>query len=246
MKRRITILSLAILFSALASTAQERAILKGVVIDNETDRPIPHVNVIVRGEKIGTSTDSTGSFRLELPTGVRYVLVFSHVAYRKEARPISFEDSGELRVRIYLDPEPIQLQEFVVIGRQRVVISKMEIEHALFQLSGDEFERLGEEDMEKAMQYLLPAQVKPLPSRMKSNGDDFTLYVNGEWKESIFLEEIDPFSVRRVLVWEALGTERNIDPRGIDVGYGRDIDAFPMGLPLRRGKYVILIETKQE
>jgi len=182
MKRRSAIPSLVILFPAPASIAQERAILHGTVIDRETDRPIPHVNVIVRGEKIGTSTDTTGSFQLELPTGARYVLVFSHVAYRKEARPISLEDSGELRVRIYLAPEPIELQEFVMVGRQRVVIGKMEIDHALFQLSGDEFERLGEGDMEKAMQYLLPAQVKPLQSRMKSNAEDFTLYVNGEWK----------------------------------------------------------------
>jgi hypothetical protein len=237
MRRRIEILSLAILFSALASTAQERAILKGVVIDSETDRPIPHVDVLVRGEKVGTSTDSAGSFRLALTTDVHYVVVFSHIAYRKVTREVFSEQAKDIELHISLQPEPVQLQEVTVLGRKPVTLTKAAIQRAAYRLDGAEFERLGEPDMEKAMEYLLPTVVKRLVDRMSlvqrgnrvvDSPDDFTLYVNGEWKESLFLDDIDPFSVRRVLVWDV-----------------RPFDSAPLGLPLRRGaRYVVLIQTR--
>lgn len=216
---------------------QERFILKGEVTDSETRKPVPYVNVLVRGEKIGTSTDSAGFFQLALPTGVHYVVVFSHVAYRKLARDVFSEEAKGIELRVSLQPEPIQLQEVTVLGRKPVTLSKAAIERAAWRVDGAEFERLGEPDMEKTMEYLLPTIVRPLVVRMSlvQRGDrlvdspsDFTLYVNGEWKESLFLDDIDPFSVRRVLVWDVV-----------------PVDMAPLGLPLRRGaRYVVLVQTK--
>jgi len=216
---------------------QERFILKGEAIDGETRKPVPYVNVLIRGEKIGTSTDSTGSFRLVLPTGIHYVVVFSHVAYRKVTRDVFSEEAKDIRLNVSLQPEPVQLQEVTVLGRKPVTLNKAAIERAAYRLDGAEFERLGEPDMEKAMEYLLPTVVRPLETRMSlaRRGDrlvdspsDFTLYVNGEWKESLLLDDVDPFSVRRVLVWDV-----------------RPFDSAPLGLPLRRGaRYVVLVQTK--
>jgi hypothetical protein len=216
---------------------QERLILRGEVIDGETRKPVPQVNVLIRGQKIGMSTDSTGSFRLALPIGVHYVVVFSHVAYHKVMRDVFSEEARDIQLQILLQPEPVQLQEVTVLGRKPVTLSKAAIERAAYRLDGAEFERLGEPDMEKAMEYLLPTVVERLETRMSlvRRGDrlvdspsDFTLYVNGEWKESLYLDDIDPFSVRRVLVW--------------DVG---PFDSAPLGLPLRRGaRYVVLVQTK--
>jgi hypothetical protein len=79
---------------------------------------------------------------------------------------------------------------------------------------------------------------------MASQADDFTLYVNGEWKESLTLSDIDPFTIRRVLVWESRGRSVVIDSQRRTTGYGRSINVFPIGMPLRRGKFVVLVETE--
>lgn len=233
MRPRFKTLVLANLLFVLSSFAQERCVVKGVVLDDETTKPVPNVNVIVRGKKMGTTTDSAGYFRLGLPARDEFVLVFSHVAYQKVTRSVSSGAPTEIEFRIFLVPEAIKLQEVVVTGTKQIVPSKAAERRALFSFGGDELERLGEEDMEKALRYMLPDIVRRLEDRMMYDAADFTLYVNGEWKESICLDEIDPFSIRRVLVWGLLGIKM-------------DIDVFPNGLPLRRGKHVILIETKQE
>lgn len=214
------------LFLSVSSPAQERGIVKGTVIEMDTRRPIPGVNVTIRGTVIGTSTDSVGFFSVEIPIGKPAVFVFSHLAYKKVARNALLERKGEVEYRIAMEQEPIKLEE-VVVTSKLPASQKTPTWH----LSAVEFERLGESDMEKALRYLIPDVIKPLRERMMMDSNDFTLYVNGEWRESIFLADIDPFTVRRVQVWGGLGKDK-------------DIDVSPIGMPLRRGTAVISIDTK--
>jgi TonB-linked SusC/RagA family outer membrane protein len=58
--------------------AQERSI-SGRITD-ESNTPMPGVNVIVKGTSTGTTTDQNGSYRLGLPAGSD-VLVFSFIGY---------------------------------------------------------------------------------------------------------------------------------------------------------------------
>jgi hypothetical protein len=224
-------LGIAWLMSLLNVFGQERVTIKGGVFDGTTEKPVSGANVIVRGGKTGTMTDTVGSFRLELPTREQRVLAFSHIAYQKQIRIVSFDTTTEAEFRIYLLPDTIRFQEVVVTGKKQVVPSKAAEKRAIYRLGGDEFERLGEEDMERALSYFLPFIVNRPEVRMRSSTADFTLYVNGEWKESITLSDIDPFRIRRVLVWDYLGVNK-------------DIDLFPIGLPIHYGMYVILVETK--
>jgi hypothetical protein len=228
--RFVVVMVLIIVLSGRA-VAQDTVVVRGHLIDIETQQPVAGANVIVRGGKMGVMSDSTGYFRLELKAGQRQVLAFSHVAYRKETRELAPGTPKEVELQVSLTPEPIVMEEVVVHGSQNVVITKSAERRALYQFGGEEFEKLGEEDMERALAYFLPGVVSRLEVRMASSANDFTLYVDGEWKETLSLVEVDPFSVRRVLVWQAMG-------------YEHDIDAFPIGMPLRRGKFVVSIETK--
>jgi hypothetical protein len=230
--------------STLSVFAQETIVVKGRVFDNETQKPVASANVIVRGEKKGAITDSTGYFRLVLAFQQKHILSFSHVAYRKETRELAPGASKDIEFRIYLVPEPVNMQEVVVYGNRDAVLTKAAEKRALYNIGGEEFEKLGEEDMERALPYFLPGVVNRLDKRMASDANDFTLYVNGDWKESLTLSDINPFSIRRVLVWEGLGLKTDIDSQGKSAGYGGSIDVFPIGMPLRRGKFVVLVETK--
>jgi hypothetical protein len=219
--------------SLLSSGAycQDRCVLSGNVIDRNSGQPIPGVNIIVRGEKIGTTTDTSGIFRLNIPTRQSRIVVFSHIAFQKETRLVSFDSSGEARLRISLISDTIRLSEVLITGKKRVVPSKEAEKRAAYRIGGDEFERLGEENMERALSYFLPFIIKRPEARAASSSSDFTLYVDGEWKESITLSDVDPFRIRRVMVWDFLGINK-------------DIDLFPIGMPVHAGGYVVLIETK--
>ena len=200
------------------SRAQNKVIINGAVVDAETGKAIYAVNVTVRGSKIGTATDSLGQFKFELPKG-SFVVAFSHIAYKKVIKGVIVDRQASITLRVQMTPSSVELPEVTVTGKKPFAEQR-----ALFSLTGTEFERIGDSNMDRAMHYLLPNIIYTWDVRMRYPSRDFTLYVNGEWKESIYMTDIDPFSVRRVLVWDG--------------------EWSPIGLPLRRGKYVVSIETK--
>jgi hypothetical protein len=206
--------------------------VEGRVFDDETRVPIPGVNVLVRGLKIGTATDTTGYFSLTFTSSGSRILVFSHLAYKKRAYRVSPDSLNLVGGLVYLIPDTIRFSEVVVQGKRQVVPTKSAETAALHTLGGDEFERLGEEDMERALRYFLPEVVKRFDRRMRFDSEDFTLYVNGEFRESHSLDELDPFNIRRVMVWTGGGASGTID-------------LFTIGMPLLRGNFVVLIETKE-
>jgi len=218
MPPRLALIWLAFGIVAEHLPAQDTVSVGGTVLDAETARPIAAVNVTVRGSRIGTSTDSLGYFQLLLPKG-SYVIGFSHIAYKKIVRGLIADLANTVTWKVEMTSNPVQFSEVTVTARK-----PFSQQRAIHSLSGAEFERLAETDMDRAMRYLLPTIISRWDVRMRSPSKDFTLYVNGEWMESIYLTDIDPYSVQRVLVWEG--------------------EWSPVGLPLRRGKYVVSIETK--
>lgn len=73
------ILAVALLFTFIELRAQEREVL-GRIVD-ETGKPIPGVNVLIKGTPNGTATHSDGSFKISLPDG-KAILVFSFIGYK--------------------------------------------------------------------------------------------------------------------------------------------------------------------
>ena len=221
-----------LVLSASVALSQTTLQVFGHVLDSASSQPIANVNVIVRGHPGGTTTDTLGAYWINLVVGVHHTLVFSHVSYAKLIQPI-FSDEAKVQLDVNLVPQTIALEEVVVSAKKPFSVSTEAVKRASFAISGNEFERLGESDPEKAFTYLLPNVVQPLQERLRPFGNDFTLYVDGQWVESAYLSDINPFAITRVLVWEKLGSRQS----------SLSHDIFPIGLPLRRGRYVVLIET---
>ncbi|MFC7666908.1 carboxypeptidase-like regulatory domain-containing protein [Hymenobacter humi] len=69
--------------------AQGPIILRGRVVDAETHQPVPHAQVGVAGNRIGTSTNEDGRFALTIPVQFqREQLEVALLGYRKYARPL--------------------------------------------------------------------------------------------------------------------------------------------------------------
>jgi hypothetical protein len=58
--------------------------ITGQIIDSKTKAAVPFVNVLVFGTKIGTQTDSTGSFRLQVNDANATKLQFSSIGFKPE------------------------------------------------------------------------------------------------------------------------------------------------------------------
>lgn len=85
--------------------------ISGTVNDEETNEPLPGVNVLAKDTNTGTVTDINGSYRLTVSDEVT-TLIFSSIGYI--SKDVGIGDRTE--VNIVLTPDIQSLQEVVVIG----------------------------------------------------------------------------------------------------------------------------------
>jgi len=84
--------------------------VEGLVIDSKTDGTIPMVNVYLKGTTMGTISDSTGYFKLQLRS-YNDTIVFSSVGYNKKEIKVSRIKSP---FEVFLSPDEINLGEISV------------------------------------------------------------------------------------------------------------------------------------
>lgn len=83
--------------------------ITGIVIDAETDDPLPGVNVLIEGTSSGTSTNASGRFELTVPS-LQETLIVSFIGYQTMEVPID----GRTELRIELVPMAIEGDALVV------------------------------------------------------------------------------------------------------------------------------------
>ncbi len=63
--------------------SEEQATIFGTVTDAVTSQPVEFVTVFLKDTNIATNSDSKGRYRLNIPTGKSYTLVFSRIGYKE-------------------------------------------------------------------------------------------------------------------------------------------------------------------
>ncbi|MEO6637321.1 MAG: TonB-dependent receptor plug domain-containing protein, partial [Ginsengibacter sp.] len=94
----------------LGAYAQNRTHVTGIVQD-ENGNPAANVSVVVKGSKIGTTTDTKGAFSLDVP-GAKSVLQISSLGYKVEEVVVG----NRTNVNVNLSTSTNQLDEVVVTG----------------------------------------------------------------------------------------------------------------------------------
>jgi len=85
--------------------------ITGVVVDNNTGKPIPYVNIWVENKDIGVSSDINGKSNLDTEL-IGSTLVLSSIGYeQKKVQCINQE------LRIQLKPIVVEISEIVVVGQ---------------------------------------------------------------------------------------------------------------------------------
>jgi TonB-dependent SusC/RagA subfamily outer membrane receptor len=84
--------------------------MDGYVYAQDDKMPLPGVTIKIKGTSTGTNTDRNGYFRIKVPENGK--LVISYIGYIAEEAPIH---KGQ-RIKLYLKPANLSLQEVVVVG----------------------------------------------------------------------------------------------------------------------------------
>lgn len=115
-----SVFSLVLLVSLGTTIALAQTTISGTVTDADTKETLVGVNIIVKGKVIGTITDLSGKFTLNVNQAPPFTLVFSMVGY----------NSKEVEVTGGMSNLTVELAESSIMG-QEVVISASRVEESI-------------------------------------------------------------------------------------------------------------------
>ncbi len=146
MKSIVHLFTLAAFFTTHMLCAQHT--VSGTITDAQTGEPLPMVNVVIKGETRGTTSDLDGNYRIEVSESqfTNGSLVFSFIGYQRNEVAIKATEILNVTLKV----EQLMLDEAVVtaIGIKR---EKKKIGYAITEVSDDELERSGEVNMMDAL-----------------------------------------------------------------------------------------------
>jgi TonB-linked SusC/RagA family outer membrane protein len=106
----LTVLAMGPIWASNASDFQERQVT-GKVTSEEDGQGFPGVNIIVKGTSIGTVSDASGNFSINVPSSDA-VLVFSSIGYSTMEVAVGSQSTINVTMKI----DVTSLQEVVVVG----------------------------------------------------------------------------------------------------------------------------------
>ena len=85
---RVSILCALCVVLGFSDAVAQDAIIRGIVVDDETGDPLPGVNVFLSRMMIGGVTDSRGLFEIRRVLPGAYEIVASMVGFERDAEPL--------------------------------------------------------------------------------------------------------------------------------------------------------------
>ena len=115
--KRFYLFLFAMVFFLLSFTGiqAQTCIVQGKVMDEQTNEPLPFVNIGIKGLPTGTFSDSNGLYQLELSSGDIF-LIISCVGYEKQEKHINVDGRKRFSMDILMTPVSQELSTFVVSG----------------------------------------------------------------------------------------------------------------------------------
>lgn len=102
-------------FVVLPAHAQSGSI-SGVVMEADTETPLPGANVVIQGTQMGTTTDSRGEFEIEDVSPGDHTVVASFVGYQDLSKEVTVQAGETTEVNFSLPQSAMQMDEVVAIG----------------------------------------------------------------------------------------------------------------------------------
>src|SRR5690554_1985230 len=114
---------LAVLYFSPPEIHAQGTTIAGIVKDADSGEPLIGVNILVKGQVIGTITNLEGRFRLQITQSPPLTLVFSMVGYASQEQEITGNNVSDIN---------INLREQTILG-QEIVVSASRVEESILQ-----------------------------------------------------------------------------------------------------------------
>lgn len=111
-----TLLFVANLFlqNVFAETLEPYSNLKGKVLSEKSNSPIPFANVVLLGTKFFTQTDEKGEFSLQILETGNFTLEISHIGFLTYNEEIQIQKFTETSLKIKLNEANFEIQEILI------------------------------------------------------------------------------------------------------------------------------------
>jgi iron complex outermembrane receptor protein len=155
MRKLMHAIKLVALLLLCSATATAQGVLKGIV-KSESGEPLSNASIIVSGNKGGTSTDTTGEYRLSLPAGTYKVFVTS-VGFNPYSLSVKIDNSTVTR-DIVLQFAVADLSEVVVaVGSRASQRTFTTTPLPVDNINAAELQTTGQLSFDKALQLRVPS-----------------------------------------------------------------------------------------
>jgi iron complex outermembrane receptor protein len=155
MRKLMHTIKLVALLLLCSATATAQGVLKGIV-KSESGEPLANASIIVSGNKGGTSTDTTGEYRLSLPAGTYKVFVTS-VGFNPYSISVKIDNSTVNR-DIVLQFAVADLSEVVVaVGSRASQRTFTTTPLPVDNINAAELQTTGQLSFDKALQLRVPS-----------------------------------------------------------------------------------------
>lgn len=119
-KRYVLFLSLLFSLGIYTPLLAQQTAIEGTVTDEESDQPLPGINIEVEEMNQGTATDSEGKFRItDLDPG-SYLLTFSGVGFTTTSKKVDVKIDEPVHLEVALQEDRFSLDEVVVSATRGV------------------------------------------------------------------------------------------------------------------------------
>ena len=143
---KVCLFALFVIFVSAQSFAQK---VTGVIVD-ETNSPLPGVNVVVKGTTNGVITDFDGKYAITPKDVQKDVLQFSFIGYDTKEVKIN----GEKVINVQLTSSNLQIEEVVAVGYG--VVKKRDLTGSVASVKSDEIAKTTSSNAMQAMQAKVP------------------------------------------------------------------------------------------
>lgn len=121
-----------VLLSALCcnSYAQGTGRIEGMVLDRETNEPLPGVNILIENTNKGTTTNLEGAFILGSVSEGQKKLIFSFVGYKKLTETVRVTSGETTGLTVHLSPDPVMMEGISVTALRPDQIAESRLKEA--------------------------------------------------------------------------------------------------------------------
>ena len=142
---------LALLLIPVSVGAQEPPVIRGIVINGETGKPLPGASVLIRSTPLRASAGEDGSFEITLLVPGTYVLVVAANGFRNIERTIRPMEAEDAPVRIELERLFFEIPNLTVTANRGTHPGDAPTSVAV--VSGDELRRRNVTGLDEALPF---------------------------------------------------------------------------------------------